>query len=222
MVGDEVRFERAEFGGSYKKPMFLRFEFVTGKIVADSYGADKQQHTFTIELTNGTKTRIKGRNLYREGVWRKAWADESKRGLVADENTGAGTLLVLNAKCARWRVAMSIADRIEAAPACKVINLTEAEKDIYRGSGWKLARFENGVLAGFFDPMETPYNVDVQAMATEAVEAAQVWIANAVGEVWLVMCSCYQLCEPRKITLQDASGLAAMARVFAVQLSDSE
>lgn len=64
---------------------------------------------------------------------------------------------------------MSIADRIEQAPACEVINLSESEKDIYCGSGWKLARFENGVLTGFFNPKDTPYRSDVQAMATEAV-----------------------------------------------------
>ena len=85
VVGDEVRFERAEFGGSFRKPVFLRFVLVTAKIVADSYGADKQQHTFTLQLPEGTKSRIKGRNLYRETVWRKPWADESKRRLVADE-----------------------------------------------------------------------------------------------------------------------------------------
>lgn len=84
VVGDEVRFDRAEFGGSFRRPTFLGFERVTGRIVADSYGADKQQHTFTILLANGEKTLIKGRNLYK-GVWRKPWADEAARGVVADE-----------------------------------------------------------------------------------------------------------------------------------------
>jgi hypothetical protein len=88
---------------------------------------------------------------------------------------------------------MSIADRIEQAPACEVINLSESEKDIYCGSGWKLARFENGVLTGFFNPKDTPYRSDVQAMATEAVNNAAAWLANPVGEVWLVFCSGYQL-----------------------------
>lgn len=117
---------------------------------------------------------------------------------------------------------MSVADRIENGPACKVIHLTEPEKNLYNGAGWKLARFENGVLAGFFDPMETPYNADGQAMAERAVESAHAWLANAIGEVWLVMCSSYQLCEPRRITLQDAAGLAAMARLFGEQLFDHE
>lgn len=113
---------------------------------------------------------------------------------------------------------MNVIDRIEQAPACEVINLSEAEKDLYTGAGWKLARFENGVLAGFFDPMEVPYQADVQAMAEEALEAATAWLANARGEVWLVMCSCYQLCEPRRVTLTDAGALAKMARVFAEQV----
>lgn len=50
-----------------------------GKIVADSYGQAKQQHTFTIEAENGDKILIKGRNLYKMGVYRKSWQDESKR-----------------------------------------------------------------------------------------------------------------------------------------------
>lgn len=109
---------------------------------------------------------------------------------------------------------MSITNRIEQAPACEVINLTEAEKNLYTGAGWKLARFVDGQLVGFFDPLETAYREDVQAMADEALENATAWLANAEGEVWLVMCSCYQLCEPRRITLTDAFALAHMARVF--------
>ena len=82
VVGDEVRFERARFAGPYRRygrSHFDGFELVTGKIVADSYGADKQQHTFTLELPDGKKMRIKGRNLYRNGTWRKRWADETTR-----------------------------------------------------------------------------------------------------------------------------------------------
>lgn len=115
---------------------------------------------------------------------------------------------------------MSVIDRIEKAPACQVINLTEAEKDIYAGAGWKLARFVDGHLVGFFDPMETECQDDAQAMVAEAIENATAWLANLEGEAWLVMCSCYQLCEPRRVTLDDASALARMARVFGEQLSD--
>lgn len=113
---------------------------------------------------------------------------------------------------------MQVIDRIEQAQACKVINLTEAEKDIYNGSGWKLARFVDCKLVGFFDPMNTTYQDDAEATANEALEDATAWLASAEGEVWLVMCSAYQLCEPRRVTLTDASSIAKMARVFAEQL----
>jgi hypothetical protein len=115
---------------------------------------------------------------------------------------------------------MSVLSRIEQAPACEVINLTEAEKNIYTGCGWKLARFENAVLVGFFDPQNVPYQGDEKAMAKEAVDSAIAWLANADGDVWLVMCSCYQLCAPRKISLTDAGALAKMARVFTEQAVD--
>lgn len=94
-VGDEVRFERATFtGGSFgrfrSKPKFAGFETVTGKIVRDSYGADKQQHTFTIEHSDGSTLRIKGRNLYANGTWRKPWADERERHAVLNEKHTRG------------------------------------------------------------------------------------------------------------------------------------
>jgi hypothetical protein len=75
--GDEVAFERATFAGSLRKPKFVGFELVIGTVVAESYGRDKQQHTFTIELASGGKALIKGRNLYANGVWRKLWQDEA-------------------------------------------------------------------------------------------------------------------------------------------------
>jgi hypothetical protein len=109
-----------------------------------------------------------------------------------------------------------IAPRIQQAPACEVINLDAAERDAYTGAGWKLARFEAGRLAGFFDPMDVPA-ADPHEMADAALEAATAWLANAHGEVWLVLCSCGQLCEPRRITITDASALAHMARVFGEQ-----
>lgn len=109
---------------------------------------------------------------------------------------------------------MSVKDRIEQATACEVINLSEAEKDIYSGAGWKLALFRNSQLVGFFDPLEVECKDDIQATINESLENAIAWIANADGEVWLVLCSCYQLCEPRRIALNDASGLARMGRVF--------
>jgi len=79
VTGDQVRFERATFTGSYRNAKFAGFELVTGEIINDSYGAEKQQHTFTIQAANGDKIRIKGRNLYKNNVYRKTWDDESLR-----------------------------------------------------------------------------------------------------------------------------------------------
>ena len=79
VVGDRVHFERAIFGGSYRRPVFIENEIVEGEIIRDSYGIDKQQHTFTIRRDDGSTFRIKGRNLYRNGTRRQAWADEQSR-----------------------------------------------------------------------------------------------------------------------------------------------
>lgn len=90
VVGDQVAFERATFSGSLRKPKFAGFEMVTGMIVADSYGPEKQQHTFTILRADGTKTLIKGRNLYAQTLMRRPWSDESKRRGAAEEKHGRG------------------------------------------------------------------------------------------------------------------------------------
>lgn len=90
VTGDYVRFERAMFTGSFRKPKFAGMETVEGLIVADSYGADKQQHTFTIERPNGERFRIKGRNLYREGVLRRPWDDEAAREAAMEEKHNRG------------------------------------------------------------------------------------------------------------------------------------
>lgn len=90
VVGDQVRFERATFTGSFRNAKFAGFTRVTGTIVGDSYGRDKQQHTFTIELEDGSKIKIKGRNLYKNGTYRKPWADESTRAIAASEKHARG------------------------------------------------------------------------------------------------------------------------------------
>lgn len=91
--GDQVRFERATFSGSYRKPKFKAFEMITGVIINDSYGKKKQQHTFTILLSGSDeKILIKGRNLYKNGVWRKKWDNEEERKIVLDEKHERGTI----------------------------------------------------------------------------------------------------------------------------------
>ena len=76
-TGDHVRFSRAVWSGRYPNARRSGSEIRTGLIVKDSYGAGKQQHTFTILRDDTEKPmRIKGRNLYREGCNGKLWPDE--------------------------------------------------------------------------------------------------------------------------------------------------
>ena len=82
--GDHVRFQQAVFSGSFRNAKFSHFELISGEIIKDSYGADKQQHTFTLLLADGSKKLIKGRNLYKNGVWRKPWHDEALRTVALD------------------------------------------------------------------------------------------------------------------------------------------
>lgn len=89
-VGDHVKFRRAVFEGRYPNSRFVGTQEIQGRIIRESYGAKKQQHTFTIKMDDGTITLVKGRNLYRYGVFRKPWKDESKRELVLAEKHSRG------------------------------------------------------------------------------------------------------------------------------------
>ncbi|KZV47518.1 zinc finger CCCH domain-containing protein 62-like [Dorcoceras hygrometricum] len=67
---------------------------VAGRIVKESYGAAKQQHTFTVEVlwSKGTKKLaplspllVKGRNLYKMKTYRQQWKNERERLTVLAE-----------------------------------------------------------------------------------------------------------------------------------------
>jgi len=96
VVGDEVIFERAVFSGTYKKPIFEGYETIEATILKESYGQKTGQHTFTLKTLSGDTIRIKGRNLYRNGVWRKPWKDETLRKEVAQEKHGRGRVVRAN------------------------------------------------------------------------------------------------------------------------------
>ena len=85
-IGDEVIFLRAIFGGSFRNPKFLRHEIVEGKIVNDSYGSQRGQHTFTLLTANGEKTLIKGRNLYRNGLFAKPRNEEERSEALSEKH----------------------------------------------------------------------------------------------------------------------------------------
>ncbi|XP_026438470.1 zinc finger CCCH domain-containing protein 62-like [Papaver somniferum] len=74
---------------------------IAGRIVKESYGSAKQQHTFTIEVlwSKGVEPLpplhpllIKGRNLYKLKTMRQLWADEELRRKVLLEKHSRGSL----------------------------------------------------------------------------------------------------------------------------------
>ncbi|KZV15748.1 zinc finger CCCH domain-containing protein 62 [Dorcoceras hygrometricum] len=109
-MGDVVMFEHnvyeafniASRGGS-GAPCGTRV--VVGRIIKESYGAAKQQHTFTIEVlwSKGEKPLpplhpllIKGRNLYRLKTLRQKWEDEGERQKILMEKHTRGGAARLN------------------------------------------------------------------------------------------------------------------------------
>jgi len=94
VVGDQIEFIEGVFVGSYKRPRHVGDRTIIANVVKDSYGSDRQQHTFTLvviessghdPVAQGSKIRRKGRNVYRNGVVRQRWDDESLRDLALDE-----------------------------------------------------------------------------------------------------------------------------------------
>ncbi|XP_019193018.1 PREDICTED: zinc finger CCCH domain-containing protein 62-like isoform X2 [Ipomoea nil] len=78
---------------------------VAGRIVKESYGMAKQQHTFTIEVlwSKGEKPLpalhpllIKGRNLYRLKTMRQRWEDEGQRQKMLSEKHARGSVARTN------------------------------------------------------------------------------------------------------------------------------
>uniref|UniRef100_A0A7N0TYQ6 Zinc finger CCCH domain-containing protein 62 n=1 Tax=Kalanchoe fedtschenkoi TaxID=63787 RepID=A0A7N0TYQ6_KALFE len=90
-MGDVVMFEQkvyAAYDLAARSGPPIGTRVIAGRIVKESYGAAKQQHTFTIEVlwSRGEKPLpplhpllIKGRNLYKMKTLRQRWEDETLR-----------------------------------------------------------------------------------------------------------------------------------------------
>lgn len=98
-VGDVVRFTEKVWGGSHWRPVAMGSRTIVARIVKDSYGAAKQQHTFTLEVIScegahpvslDKKLLRKGRNLYRNGTERQRWHDERQRKAALAEKHSRG------------------------------------------------------------------------------------------------------------------------------------
>lgn len=69
-VGTIIKFEEAIFTGSYKKPEFSHTATHVVRILRESYGARKGQHSFSLEVIESTERnkggvfRKMGRNIY--------------------------------------------------------------------------------------------------------------------------------------------------------------
>ena len=97
--GDVILFIEPVFAGSHRAPSFVGDRRVVARVLKDSYGAKKQQHTFTLEilasdgyqpLTAGKRTNRKGRNVYGNGTVRRPWGDETARGTALSDKHARG------------------------------------------------------------------------------------------------------------------------------------
>jgi len=95
--GDIIRFTESVFIGQRNHPRKIGDRRLIAKVVSESYGKSKQQHTFTLEILKsdgaeaiGKQIKRKGRNIYRNGVERLEWMDESLRKQVCDEKHERG------------------------------------------------------------------------------------------------------------------------------------
>lgn len=112
-----------------------------------------------------------------------------------------------------------VAERVQRDGAAAYIDLDEQEKALYRGSGWSIARFEAGTLVAIWSPLDLPMEDSHEQAIKAALAAAKLFVASHdQQEKWLVMCSGYQLCEPREITADDPGSYAAMVRRIAEAL----
>ena len=100
-VGGTILFTETVWGGNWKHPTKLGERIIAALIVKDSYGAAKQQHTFTLEVIDsegydaleiGSSVRRKGRTVYGNGTKRQPWTDETQRGAVLDEKHARGDI----------------------------------------------------------------------------------------------------------------------------------
>ncbi|CAJ1929739.1 unnamed protein product [Sphenostylis stenocarpa] len=90
-TGDVVLFRQnvyEKFNKVIRHGKILGNRTIAGRVVKESYGAAKQQHTFTVEVLWSTGFRklpplspllVKGRNLYKQKTFRQRWKNEPDR-----------------------------------------------------------------------------------------------------------------------------------------------
>jgi hypothetical protein len=111
-VGDTIHYTETVWGGSHKKPINMGERHIIAKVIKDSYGKKKQQHTFTLlvvdsygysPLFKNIKVIRKGRNIYRNGTLRKEWSNEEERLEVLNEKHQRGSIARVDRQIRRIR-----------------------------------------------------------------------------------------------------------------------
>tara|TARA_R100000808_G_C2136151_1_gene144488 strand:+ start:1252 stop:1623 length:372 start_codon:yes stop_codon:yes gene_type:complete len=110
----------------------------------------------------------------------------------------------------------TIHDRIKPYPACDAIDLTDHERDnIYKGAGGHVAAFDGTRLVRLHDVLDyefisgEDFGDEVNRGTKQAHAVAKQWQEEGL-DVWFVVCSCGQLCDP--IEWNDPLTLAKVAR----------
>jgi len=87
------------------------------------------------------------------------------------------------------------------------VNLTDEESEIYRGAGDAVALVKDGKISTFIYLHDVEELDDILAQTRDA-------------DAYLGMCSCYQFCQPRRLTADDPASYARLARLHGEQWSN--
>lgn len=85
-VGDEIVFGESVFTGNWRRAKYAGCRVVRAKIIRDSYGDKCGQHTFTLELPDGTTRVKKARNVYANWTMARERGASERRAALEDKH----------------------------------------------------------------------------------------------------------------------------------------
>lgn len=85
-VGDEIVFGESVFTGNWRRAKYAGCRIVRAKIIRDSYGDKCGQHTFTLELPDGTTRVKKARNVYANWTMARERDASERRAALEDKH----------------------------------------------------------------------------------------------------------------------------------------
>jgi len=97
--------------------------------------------------------------------------------------------------------------RMKNGAACDYIDFNDAEAEFYSGAGWAIAHVEDDQIVKLVYLNQLEYGNE-EAEAKVAIDDAL-----ESGNCWFGMCSSYQFCDPREMTLDDPTLLAKIMRL---------